>query len=235
MRKPWVVGLLSVVPGLGLIVLGQAVKGLAIMVAMAFLTLLFLTLGSSDLSAVFFTFALILWVSQLYYAVVVAQRLARAEAGLALPEREAAIAPLPAGASTEEKALHNTRKTLMGLLLPGEHLRVGVYGSTGLQAHSLVDLGLALLSGDAPLTGESVRQVHLGIVKDELAFVKADAFGKPAHLERIPLKQVSLVKYREHMLSDELVLDIGEEKPLTVAVGRPMRKGTRELVSILPK
>jgi len=232
MKKPWMIGLLSIIPGLGLVVLGEFLKGLGVFIltCLAFMCLfvpweIFVGIGLA--------LGLILWGVQLWYAVVVAQRLYRAEAGLGLPVRQVEAAPIPPGASLEELRHQKIRDTVMGLLAPDEHLNVAVNGSTGVRAFSLFDIIFALLGGTA-LSGEKVRQLYLGITDNELVLIETDAFGKPSRLQRIAFNEVSILKFKEHMLSDELTIDIGEGKPLQLAVGRPLRQATRQLVAMLP-
>jgi hypothetical protein len=234
MKKPWVVGLLSIIPGLGFIVLGEARRGFVAFI-LTILPLLGLLVPWEVVSITCLTLGLIVWVTQGYYAVVLAQRQARAEAGLAVPESPATLAPPAPGASFGDRKLHGAKQTLMQLLQPGEHLKVALHGATGMQSttSTLLNLGKAA-SGVFPDV-PSIRQVYLGITEHDLVLVRTDAFGKPSELQRIPLEQVALVGSTEGTLSDEVVIDIGEEKPLRVGVGRPMRGGTRELVRILTK
>jgi len=224
------IGLLSIIPGLGLVVIGEFLKGLGVFI-ITFLAFMCLFVPWDIFVGIGLALGLILWGVQLWYAVSVAQRLSRAEAGLALPVRQVEAASLPPGASFEEKSQQKIRDTVMGLLAPDERLNVALYGTTGVRTFTLVDLILALLGG-TPLSGEKVRQCYLGITDNELILIETDAFGKPFNIQRIAFNKVLILKFREHMLSDELAIDIGEEKPLQLAVGRPLRQSTRQLVSM---
>jgi hypothetical protein len=137
-KKPWVIGLLSVVPGLGLIVLGEVRQGLGVMAIMAFLAFLveFAPWEIVNAASCVLGFA---WVSQLYYAVIVAQRLAHVEAGVVLPARP--LAPTPPGASLGERLLHKVRQSVMQQRLPGETLRVAIAGQVGPSFASAVLMG----------------------------------------------------------------------------------------------
>jgi len=232
MKKPWAIALVSIVPGLGLVILGEPGKGLGAFV----LTALFLAgtfVPGETVPATSFAFFLIAWIVQGYYAVVIAQRLLRAQAGLALPERPVSIAPPSPGASSAQKALHKTKVTVLKLLPPGEQLELALQGTTGMASTGEALLDLAGAASGVPTTLRRMRQVYLGITRHDFVLVNTDAFGAPSELKRISLARVSLVKAAEGLLSDELVVDLGEGKPLQVAIGKAFREVTRELIGLL--
>jgi hypothetical protein len=232
-KKPWVVGVLSIVPGLGLAALGEIRRGLVALI----LTLLPFAclLGPWEAVAVIgATLGLVAWITQGAYAVVAARRLALEEAGLALPVREVSIAPLGPAASAEEKRLHRVRRIVLSLLNPGENLRAAVQGALGLQptASTLLNLGAALAGGHSAGV-EPARPLYLGVTDEELILVWMDAFGRPNQVQRIRRDRVSLVKHTEGAVADEIVIETDETGPLRVGVGRTLRSGTRELTRAL--
>jgi hypothetical protein len=232
MKKPWAIGLISIVPGLGLVILGEAGRGLGAFV----LTTLFLAgtfVPGETVPATSFAFFLIAWIVQGYYAVVIAQRLLRAQAGLALPERPVSITLPPPGASSAQKASHKAKVTVLKLLPPGDQLKLALQATTGMASTGEALLDLAGAASGVPPTHREIRQVYLGITPHDLVLVKTDAFGAPSELKRIPLARVSLVKAAEGLLSDELVVDLGEAKPLHVGIGKAFREATRELIGLL--
>jgi hypothetical protein len=229
MKNPWVIGLLSIVPGLGLVVLGEIQKGLGAFV-LALLGLVGTVAPWEILQGIGLAFFTIVWFYQGYYAFVVAQRLARAEAGLALPERQLAIAPLSPGASSEEKALHDARQTVAQILRPDEHVRVALRGAT-LESLSIRHIIWILLGN--PYSRE--RDTYLGITDQDLVLVSTDPFGKPSGLRRIPLNQVSLQGSKESRFRDEVIIGTGEGEPLRLVIGSHMRQGTRQLVEMLSR
>jgi len=96
---------------------------------------------------------------------------------------------------------------------------------------SLLDLAGA--ASGVPPGPREIRQVYLGITPHDLVLVKTDAFGAPSELKRVPLDHVSLVKANEGLLSDDVVIDIGEAKPLHVGIGRAFREATHQLIGVL--
>jgi hypothetical protein len=230
MRSPWVIGILSVVPGLGLLILGRVIPGLAAIAFMAVAGILASLAPSGTISQVVLAVAFIVWVVQGYYAVVIAQRTARSEAGDSLAEREVSIAPPPQGASLAERRAYEARKAVLQLLPPGQQLRVAIHGSTDTTPIALALLDLAT---GAPSQGQEIRQLYVAVTDHDLILVKIDPFGKPSHLQRIPLAQVKLSEFKQGMLSDVLAFDIGAAQPLSIGVARMMRQWTQELANLL--
>ena len=232
MKKPWAIGLISIVPGLGLIILGEARKGLAAFVATAAFFIAMFASGEI-VPTTAFAFFLIAWIVQAYYAIVIAQRIGRKQAGLALPEWPVSIAPPPPGASRAQKAQHNATVTVLKLLPPGEQLQLALQGTTGMASAGETLLDLAGAASGVPPGPREIRQVYLGITPQNLVLVKTDAFGAPSELKRVPLGHVSLLKANEGPLSDDVVIDIGEAKALHVGIGRAFREATHQLIGVL--
>ena len=75
--------------------------------------------------------------------------------------------------------------------------------------------------------------MYVAVTDIDLILVKVDPFGKPSHLQRIPLAQVKLSQLKQGLLSDVLAFDIGATQPLSIGVARMMRQWTQELASLL--
>jgi hypothetical protein len=251
MKKPWAIGLISVIPGLGLVVLGETKKGVAAFAITAALFLAFY-LGvfvndNSALATLGFVLFPMAWVLQWIYAVVLAQRHSRQQAGSALAERPVSIAPPPPGASAAQKGLHKATVKVLKLLPEGEQLKLALDGVTGTfpttadhidLVNSILNLvGLILRWPGAGLGPPSrisdIRTVYVGLTPHNLVLVKTDALGGPSELKRIPLSQVSLVKAAEGRLADDVILEIGEVKPLHVRIRKAYRGATRGLTRSL--
>jgi len=121
--------------------------------------------------------------------------------------------------------MYKASKSLEKQLIPGEHLMVAVAGQMGPSVVSTIFMGWAAAS--------DLHQLHIGITEHDLVRVEFDKWGKPTELRRSPLSQVKLVEFKEGLLTDEVVIDLGETKPIRVRVSRLMRQGTQELVAIL--
>lgn len=232
MKKPWVIGVLSIIPGLGFIILGEIGKGVIAFV----LTLLpFMAIWTpwETIAITGVTIGIILWCVQIYYAVLLARSRLREEAGEGLPVRKVFLPPLSPEATKGEKALHNAKQIVLQHIQADENLRVALHGIQGMQpiGKTLLNIGVALAGGHPNI--ESTNQVYLGATNNDFILIQTDPLGKPASLERFPLHQVALVKYTEGTLNDEMIIDIGQGEALRFGVGTAMRQGTRELERIL--
>ncbi|MGE5250823.1 MAG: hypothetical protein ACM3QS_11495, partial [Bacteroidota bacterium] len=148
MRKPWVIGLLSLVPGLGLLVLGEVRKALAAVGAVALLAAGALAFRNDTVFTIVFVLAVVVWTLQWMMALTEAQRQAGIESGTAPTVRPVTPAPLAPSASASERSLHKARQALMEVMPPAENLRVALNGFTGVP--SLGSILLALVSGGMP-------------------------------------------------------------------------------------
>lgn len=235
MKKPWVVGLLSIVPGLGLIALGQTAVGLGVFAGMALLVILFLTGSSPELSAWWFVLALIAWVLQLAYAMVAAM-MARS------PRRSPAQLARRQASELQREALaiqQAASQALTPLLRPDQRLRIALHGMGGVDVRLWGELLLAILHG---IGGGAVTDISdrpttcIGVTEDELVFTTTRRNPKPSDLRRAPLQNVSLAGFREGRLGfDRLVLRIGKRQPLRLYTAKCLRPTIQELATILRK
>jgi hypothetical protein len=168
--------------------------------------------------------------------VLVAQQVKRIEEGRGGAWRPVSIAPPSPGSSCQEKRLHKVKEEVMQLLQPGEYVSVAVHGVVGAPSGiaSLINIILTLAGGVPVGDFKEGQPVYIGISGQDFIHTKTDILGKPINLQRVPLSQVRLVSYTEGMVSDKVVIDIGEFKPMRMRVGRQMRQGTHELRRSLP-
>ncbi len=126
---------------------------------------------------------------------------------------------------------------LIPLLHPGECLRIALSGATGwFEGVSLPDLVEALFSmlGGIP-TSELNRTTYIGITDEDLVFAITKDPKKPSRVQRVPLGNVSIVKFKESrtpFLIDVLVIDTGKKR-LTLSTGSSLRPVIRELAAAL--
>jgi hypothetical protein len=235
MKKPWVVGLLSIVPGLGLIVLGKVVAGHGVLGGMALLVFLSMITTSEEVTAWLFSLALILWMLQLGWAVVAAWVARLPQKSPEKTARRKAREPQREATAIQRSA----REALTPLLVPGQHLRMALAGSKrGVDARVLGEILLAILhalGGGAYAGGVSDPPTTcIGITEDELVFAITRRPPRPSDLRRVPLGNVSLVEFKEGRWGfDKLVLHIGERKPLRLVTAESLRPVIQELAAIL--
>ncbi len=126
---------------------------------------------------------------------------------------------------------------LIPLLHPGECLRIALSGATGwLEGVSLPDLVGALFSmlGGIP-SSELNRTTYIGITDEDLVFAITKDPKKPSRVQRAPLGNVSIVKFKESrtpFLIDVLVIDTGKKR-LTLSTASSLRPVIRELAAAL--
>lgn len=142
----------------------------------------------------------------------------------------------PSLAGQHESWELSAREVLIPLLRPGESLRIALSGATGwFEGISLVDLVMALLGG-VP-TSELNRTTYIGITDEDLVFATTKDPNKPPRLQRVPLGNVSIVKFKESrtpFLIDVLVIDTGTKR-LTLSTGETLRPVIRELAATLAR
>jgi hypothetical protein len=223
MKKPWVIGLISIVPGMGFIVLGKILQGFVIFFVVALLACLGMFTSAENASRIFFTMSFAAWLSQLYYSIHLAQHLSRLAAGLVPQRKPVDLAPLPAGASSKEKALHKARLAMMELLPPGKYVRIALEGQT-----SSISPSSLLVEGSM-----DIRVVYFGVAGQDLVIIKTDKLSNPQELIQVPFEKIRSFKSAESLLYDIVDFDLGESKPLRIQVARRFRPEKQQLLAIL--
>jgi hypothetical protein len=111
-------------------------------------------------------------------------------------------------------------------------------GATGwLEGLSFVDLVLGFLQVAGGLSTALDRTTYIGLTDNEFIFAIAKDPNKPSRLQRVPLGNVSIVKFRESrtpLLIDVLVIDTRTMR-LTLSTGRTLRPVVRELAATLTR
>ncbi len=118
-------------------------------------------------------------------------------------------------------------------LLGGEFVRVELFATLDAPASwSLVlDVILVLIGGAG--TSSTGRAAYVGATARELLIAEMGLFGKLKDVQRIPLEKVKVVKASQGMLTDQVVLEVGESKTLKMQVAVRQRELTRQLIEVL--
>ncbi len=118
-------------------------------------------------------------------------------------------------------------------LLGGEFVRVELFGSIDTPTGWAVVLDvLAILIGGVSVSSGG-RAAHVGATARELVIAETKLFGRPPDMRRFPLDKVQIVKSSEGMLTDEIVLEVGEPKKIRVQLPAKKRELTRQLMGML--
>lgn len=133
----------------------------------------------------------------------------------------------------------SAKEILIPLLRPGEPLRIALSGATAwLEGVSLVDLVMAILDAIGGVaTSELRRTTYIGVTDEDLVFAITKDPKKPSRLQRVPLGNVSIAKFKENrtpFLTDVLVIDAGTKR-LTLSTGDSLRPVIREITATLAK
>lgn len=227
MKSAWAVGLLSVVPGLGFLAIGQRRRGAVILGCFAALAALYLLAPWQIVYELSCGLGAALWAAQIVFAVTEVRRQARLEAGLTQAARPVAdsLAP-PPGASRADRVLHKAREAIAQQLQQGERVEAAITCQVMPSFRSRMLLGAAAFA--------TMRVLHIGIAAGNLVILELDMMGRPAELRRHPRSAVRVLKSKQGLLTDQLVLDLGEARPVRLQVGRLFRSGTRQLLDALP-
>jgi hypothetical protein len=232
MKKSWVIAMLSIIPGLGFIALGKAGIGLGVFALVAILALLAGNAPTEDLSTTGFTVALIAWITQWYYAIKMAKEQAQVGAGVTQPVWQGSPNLPRAQAAIEDIQSSKARQTMQPLLEPGEDLQVVLYGSKRLPVSKILSEVLYALLTRVYLD-RADSKIYLGLTERVLILIQFDQFGKPDTLQRFPLNRVRLISSSQGWLSDKVLIQFGEARPLQITIDASMRERTHQLVAIL--
>ncbi len=236
MKKPWQVGILSIFPGLGFWVLGKFRQGMIAFVIVAFLVFIGVVIPIEDITISAYTLAFVAWLSQIWYAVLIAQRKMRLEANPVSAAMLSQVMPIGPAASPAEKRLYEAKLDMLPLLLPGEYLKIALPGVIGAPSFiGSVFIILVALGGGSAAGAPTVESVYLGLTENDFLLASTDMLRKPNQLRRIPLSRVMLIEYGEGLTSDEIILNIGDAKPIKVKVGHGYREGTKQLLDLLAR
>ena len=130
----------------------------------------------------------------------------------------------------------SAREVLIPLMRPAEPLRIAFSGPTGwFEGLSFVDVVLGLLGGAGGVSTGLNRTTYIGVTDKDLVYATARDPDKPSHLQRVPLGDVSIVRFKESrtpLLIDVLVIAAGTKR-LTLSTGEALRPAIRELAATL--
>jgi len=221
MQSPFLIGLLSIVPSLGLFVLKKPRKGLGVLGILFVLLILFLFTSSNFIAQLSFQFAILVYIGQIYLAVQSARTIKRQQAGeLAIP-REITKNEPPPGLSLKERGDYKMRETVRQQLNPGEELLEVVVAQSKFPTGSLALFG--------PVAMLSMRHYYVGLTEDMLVMIEQDSLGQHVDIKRLPLEDIKSSKFKKRMLYDDIVLDFGDKNILKLQVTYGLRKLTHSL------
>lgn len=221
MQSPFLIGLLSIIPGLGFFVLGKPRRGLGVLGILFVLLILFLFTSGNFITQLSFQFAILVYIGQIYLAAQSARMIKRQQAGeLTMPREKTKIEP-PPGLSLKERGNYKMRETVRQQLNPGEELLEAVVAQSKFPTGSFVLFG--------PIAMLSMQQYYVGLTEDTLVMIEQDTFGKHVDIKRLPLADIKSSKFNKRMLYDDIVLDFGDKNVLKLQVTSGLRTQTQAM------
>jgi hypothetical protein len=188
MRSPYLIGFLSILPGLGLLVLRRIKASLLVWFAEALGAWIFLASSSNVLAGLGVTIVIATWVIQLHYAIQTAKQQERRQ------EAQEVSLPLYGEGQLPQEALQVSADGIVQpQLRPDEHL---LASAVGMRPHP---------------GGLGTQQYAIGVTLDDLVIIRLRPWGIPVAMERIPLKKVSGWHLEKGSLTDEIELQVRGE------------------------
>ena len=221
MQSPFLIGLLSIIPGLGFFVLGKPRRGFGVIGILLVLLIMFLFIPGDFITQISFQMAILVWVGQIYLAAQSAKLIKKQQAGEVTTPRDISKIEIPSGLSLKERGTYRIREIVRQQLNPGEELLETVFAQT------VQSVGSMAVNG--ALTALKASQYYIGLTEESLIMIEVDSFGTPADIKRLPLTGIKSSKLKKRLLADDLILDFGEKKPMKLQVNAGFRNQTRAL------
>lgn len=221
MQSPFVIGLLSIIPGLGFFVLGKPRRGFGVIGIILVLLFVFLFIPGDFMTQLSFNLLWLAWVFQIVLAAQSARLIKRQEAGEVTQPREKEKIEPPPGLSLKERGDYKIRETVRQQLNPGEELLEAMFVQSG------GGVGTYALYG--VLSAFKMRQYYVGLTADNLVMIEQDNFGNHADIQRIPLTDITAVKLNKRIMYDDLMVGLGDKNKLKLSSTAGLRRLTVSL------
>jgi hypothetical protein len=220
MQSPIVISIASIIPGLGLWLIGK--RRHAIIAFLLVLGSIFVFIFSpwETLTSLSCNVTVFLWAMQSLYAGYEAKLAQAVKSGNVQQAKEGMpITPPPSDLSRFEKEAFKAKEIVRQQLDMGEHVLDAI---PAFQMSALQGAG-------------SYRLYYLGLLQDKLAFVNTDFMGKPAGTERIDFSSIQSITVKHGLLQDNLIISINPKKLIKLRVTRWLRIHTDNFASAFAK
>lgn len=216
MKHPVLIGILSIMPGLGYLVLGKLTKAIYVWTGMVVSFFIFLFSPYDWLADIAFFAIIIVWFYQIAWAYREARESSRLEKGEVIEAKDVTLSPSPDGLSRREKQIFKMRETIRAQLAPGQQV------------------GPVMLVTDNARSSSGTAWYYLGVINTGLMLVKLSMRNKPKLVETISFTEIDSVEFKEPKLSfsDEMRFYIHDQKkPLRFFSARQFREQARQIAS----
>ena len=223
MKSPFVVSLLSVIPGLGFFVLKRPKIGLGIIGALFLCIVVFLFSANEMIYTFAFQFGFFIWLIQIAAAFREARRQIRIENGEASAPLNANNDDfiMPTDLAEKKKIVRDAYKFIKQQAEAGEEIYHTIL------AQVFPSVGSLLLFGNLSLI--SMDQMYIGFTSKGLLMVKLDMMGKPGEVKRMDYAEIKSMNYSKGLLYDRLQVFTSEKKGMTWKVHFLFRDQTQQI------
>jgi len=216
MKHPVLIGILSIVPGLGYLFLGQFTKAIYVWAGLVVSFFIFLFSPSGWLEEIAFFAVLIVWFGQVFWAYREAKELSQMEKGEVIKAKDVTLSPPPDELSRQERQIYKMRETLNAQLGPGQQV------------------GPVMLVSDKARSSSATSWYYLGVISTGLMLVKLSMWNKPKLVETIPFTTIDKVEFKEPKISfnDEMRFYLRDQKnPLRFYSARQYKEEAKQVVN----
>jgi hypothetical protein len=228
MYTPWLVGLVSIIPGLGFWLIHQRRRALgAIILVIGFFVIYYLASHFSwwqPLIQFFRYVAFTLWVGQMVFAADTARLInERAKKPSKAVRRSGWENTTPPGLNRRQRFIYRTRALVNQQLDNGDKLIAAVMGTYLAERKDGVSIQFPMRTRYVGLTDRIILQIEL------------DLLGDPMLVERLPIEGVKKADFRQGILTDALRIELNEDKIIEMKVPFQLREETKVMASELAK
>jgi len=211
MRKttPTLIGIASVIPGLGLWLLGKRKQAIITVLLMFSLIFLFLFSPWEILYTISCNTAVFLWGAQIAYAIYEARLQDKIATGKAIAAKETVpVDYIPAHIPRREKIVYKAKEMLRQQINAGEYLEAGIFAQS-----------MSVWGGIS-----TYKQYYIGLLSDRLIFAGLDFIGKPANIQYIAFDDIKNLRIKQGWLTDNFILSLKNQETIKLKVPRNFRK-----------
>jgi hypothetical protein len=220
MKSPIIISLASIIPGLGLWLIGKHRHAIIAAALVIGSLLVFILSPWPSLTGLSFNIALILWIMQGIYAGYEARLVKAIKSGNLQQAKEGIpIVSPPSDINRFEKEAFKAKEIVRQQIEIGETI-----------LDAIPAYYMSVLKGAG-----SYRLYYIGLLKNILAIIDTDFMGKPASIERIKIITIENITIKHGLLTDDLSIFIDPKRTFKVRVTRRLRVHTDNIVETLLK
>jgi hypothetical protein len=219
MYIPWLVGLVSIIPGFGFWLIHQRRRALGAMIlVVGFFVIYYLAAHFSWWQPLiqFFRYVVFtLWIGQMVFAAdtarLINERAKKPSKAVRKPGWENTTPP---GLNRRQRFIYRTRILVNQQLGNGEKLIAAVMGTYLAERKDGVSIQFPM------------RTRYVGLTEKTLFLIELDLLGDPMLVERLPLERVKNAGFKQGILTDALRIELNEDKIIEMKVPFQLRGET---------